>query len=63
MSHYKLSDETELIEKMQERKAENMLEFVAKKMKELRVLHDDKIINPIKKLVELVERDVHPHVE
>lgn len=63
MSHYKLSDEKELIEKMQERKAENMLEFVAKKMKELRVLHDDKIINPIKKLVELVERGVHPHVE
>jgi len=63
MSHYKISSKTELIKKMQERKAENMLEFVAKRMKELRVLKNEKIMNPIKTLVELVERDVHPHVE
>ena len=48
---------------MQERKAENMLAFVSKKIKELKVLEDDKTVNPIKRIVELVEGDVHPHVE
>lgn len=63
MRYYKCADETALIKKMQERKAENMLAFVSKKIKELKVLEDDKIVNPIKRIVELVEGDVHPHVE
>ena len=63
MRYYKCNDETSLIKKMQARKAENMLAFVSKKIKELKALENDKIVNPIKRIVELVEGDVHPHVE
>ncbi len=50
-----------LVSKMQKRKAENMLAFLKDKSKSLSVLSNDEIATPLKRLVQLVENEVHPH--
>ncbi len=57
---YKISDEAELIKKMKERKAENMLEYIAKKEKDLKILSGFEIVIPLTTLIAQVKKDVHP---
>ena len=50
-----------LVASMQERKAENMLAFLKEKEKKLSVLSDDDISMPLKRIAQLVKREVHPN--
>ena len=48
-----------LVKKMQERKAENMLAFLKEKGGKISILSEDEISYPLKRIAQLVEREVH----
>lgn len=59
--YYNCRTRESLVKKMQERKAENMLSFLNEKEKKLSVLSNDDIAVPLKRIAELVEREVRPN--
>lgn len=54
ISFYSVSNTTSVIEKMQERKAENMLEFVNDKRTDLSVLCEDDLLKPLRALKNMI---------
>ena len=59
--YYGESDDCKLVAIMQKRKAENMLSYLEDYEDALKVLEDDDIVIPLKRIVSLVEKDGHPN--
>lgn len=55
MTYYEIYDISKLVEAMQKRKAENMLDFLAKNHSQLSLLKEDRICDPLNALILKVE--------
>ena len=53
--YYDISDINNLVKAMQNRKAENMLDFLSEKHSKLSLLKEDRICDPLNALIEKVE--------
>ncbi len=60
-SFYKSTDREALVENMQRRKAENMMAYLQANFNKLKVLSDNEITSPLKRIEVLVKKVVHPY--
>lgn len=60
-SYYRCRKRNSLVNKMQQRKAENMLDFLKDNSQKLSVLANDNISIPLYRIVQLSENEVHPY--
>ncbi len=58
---YKLDDSCKLLDKMQKKKAENMLSFIESNQTKLKLLKNHQIIEPLKRIVDCVHERVVSH--
>ena len=60
MNHYGKRDHDDLVNAMQKKKAENMMEFLTKNHKELSCLEESKIVEPLTSLIRITTERTRP---
>lgn len=58
--YYKVRRVNQVVKKMQQRKAENMFQFLSERQKCLKKLNQSDIVAPLRKLREMVQERMHP---